>query len=132
MSDRPRPTPVRVGRLERAGKSCVGPAVKRCSAFQGHDAGPLTLSWHPSDTLFLFSQAARVKSYSLLFPAPGFPRKTLPGPKQEAGSRNETSPFPLYAPFYPHPGGEERRRRFPGPRWPSRSRVTGGEAALLQ
>lgn len=85
-------------------RGCVGPAAEHCSAFQGQDAGLLTLSWHLSDTLLPFSLAARVKTYSLLFPAPGFPRKTVPGTKQETRSRNETSPFPLYAPCYPHPG----------------------------
>lgn len=104
----------------------------------------LSLSLGISDTLLPFSLAARVKTYSLLFPAPGFPGKTLPDTKQEARSRNETSPFSLYAPFSPHPGTLRARRQGrsggnspssrlalpqPGDR---ETRVAGGEAALLQ
>lgn len=78
--------------------------------------------------------AARVETHSLLFPAPAFPGKQLPGTKQGAGSRcKETSPFPLCA--LSHPITSRRKAASEGASsraGPSRTGAPGREDALLQ
>lgn len=73
--------------------------------------------------------AARVETHSLLFPAPGFPGKQLPGTKQGSGSRcKETSPFPLCALSYPTTSPRKAESEGASSRTgPSRARAAGGE-----